>query len=127
MQIVMETEAKEIIAKKYIVFVHFCTLWCDLCKEYIIRVEKDVMFLLASRPDVSFIHVDVENREAYHWADELGMVSVPTTIVFMQGVQINVDYWSNGGMWRTGQKIIRGNLLMIKELVKRILDQFPPQ
>ena len=124
MQKVNLEDAKAIITSNKLVFVDFFTSWCNPCADFAERVEKEVLPMIHDQPDVAFIKVNVESEPEQQWAESCGMVVIPTTAVFVNGKQVNVTYIDNHGETVENAQYLRGNLLQIQSIVKKLIVQY---
>ena len=84
MQIVKDkAEFDEILKENPSVFVDFFATWCGPCKMLAPVVES----LSEKNEDVTFVKVDVD--ECSDIAQEFGIMSIPTLIVFKNGEMVD--------------------------------------
>lgn len=81
MEVVNETQLKEILAAKGTVVVDFFATWCGPCKMFGPVLEQ----VAKEREDVTFVKLDIDNDTNY--AISMKVMAVPTMIVFKDGVE----------------------------------------
>lgn len=83
MQVITEKDFKKTI-EKGLVFVDFFATWCIPCR-MMSAVLEEVEEELGD--DVKIVKIDVDNDEKL--ARSFGILSIPTTILFKDGVEID--------------------------------------
>lgn len=76
-------EAREVIESGKTVLVDFFATWCGPC----MRIAPILEELDEEVPDVEFVKVDVDPNMDF--AQELGVMSVPTLILFKGGEEVD--------------------------------------
>jgi len=83
LQDVSGVEAKKIVGEKRVVVADFWAEWCIPCKAVDEALRR--LSTIISSPDVAFIRINVEEEPDF--AAELGVLNLPTVIVFVEGAE----------------------------------------
>lgn len=82
MRVINEKEFDEVIKSKKVVLVDFFATWCGPCRMLSPVLEE---VLEESKGEFDIVKVDVD--ESYDLAKKFGVMSVPTMIIFQEGVE----------------------------------------
>ena len=82
MRVINAKEFDEVIKSKKVVLVDFFATWCGPCRMLTPVLEE---VLEESKGEFDIVKVDVD--ESYDLAKKFGVMSVPTMIIFQDGVE----------------------------------------
>lgn len=82
MRVINAKEFDEVIKSKKVVLVDFFATWCGPCRMLSPVLEE---VLEESKGEFDIVKVDVD--ESYDLAKKFGVMSVPTMIIFQDGVE----------------------------------------
>ncbi len=82
MRVINAKEFDEVIKSKKIVLVDFFATWCGPCRMLSPVLEE---VLEESKGEFDIVKVDVD--ESYDLAKKFGVMSVPTMIIFQEGIE----------------------------------------
>lgn len=82
MRVINAKEFDEVIKSKKVVLVDFFATWCGPCRMLSPVLEE---VLEESKGEFDIVKVDVD--ESYDLAKKFGVMSVPTMIIFQEGVE----------------------------------------
>lgn len=82
MRVINAKEFDEVIKSKKVVLVDFFATWCGPCRMLSPVLEE---VLEESKDEFDIVKVDVD--ESYDLAKKFGVMSVPTMIIFQEGVE----------------------------------------
>ena len=82
MKVVNEKEFNDIIKSKKVVLVDFFATWCGPC-----RMLSPILEEVSEEANDEYEIVKVDVDESYDLAKKFGIMSVPTMIIFQDGVE----------------------------------------
>lgn len=82
MRVINAKEFDEVIKSKKVVLVDFFATWCGPCRMLSPVLEE---VLEESKGEFDIVKVDVD--ESYDLAKKFGVMSVPTMIIFQEGIE----------------------------------------
>ncbi len=82
MKVVNEKEFNDIIKSKKVVLVDFFATWCGPC-----RMLSPILEEVSEEANGEYEIVKVDVDESYDLAKKFGIMSVPTMIIFQDGVE----------------------------------------
>ena len=82
MRVINAKEFDEVIKSKKVVLVDFFATWCGPCRMLSPVLEE---VLEESKGEFDIVKVDVD--ESYDLARKFGVMSVPTMIIFQEGIE----------------------------------------
>ena len=82
MKVVNEKEFNDIIKNKKVVLVDFFATWCGPC-----RMLSPILEEVSEETNGEYEIVKVDVDESYDLAKKFGIMSVPTMIIFQDGVE----------------------------------------
>lgn len=82
MKVVNEKEFNDIIKSKKVVLVDFFATWCGPC-----RMLSPILEEVSEEANGEYEIIKVDVDESYDLAKKFGIMSVPTMIIFQDGVE----------------------------------------
>lgn len=82
MKVVNEKEFNDIIKSKKVVLVDFFATWCGPC-----RMLSPILEEVSEEANGEYEIVKIDVDESYDLAKKFGIMSVPTMIIFQDGVE----------------------------------------